>query len=428
MRKDIFCSSSALITLADSSQQHWSFILHFTFRHHVRVCWLITGRHTRLFLEQNDMSATVAPPTRATMDIIWSCTSTVILCVWTSLSTTVDVETNLRQKMCASAIQILAPELSVRAALGERQQASALRRTLKAVAGWEKWSLKQSFNTINDAVAMEIPALEHPETAEPEALETATLEHSETADPEALGTATLERKSRVLEPAMLVDYARSGELEFADMPTDTDIDKRSRADWFAKTISLLQVAWFLANTVSRLVSGYPISFLEDITITYVVSGAAIYCITWSSPQGIREQWHVTLRSREENGASECSTLSAREAGHFWGSWLFTQTILFTRIYVLAWYFPFPSLAETWLWRSASLALVTGFVVLMCLHYARGDVEEGQGHPGWAVLTTVGVCSLARLVLIIVAFTTLRKGSPGLYAKPAWSSYWAHIGN
>lgn len=355
------------------------------------------------------------------MDIVWGCISTVTLCVWTSLSTTLDIETNLKQKIHTCVGRVLAPELSVRSALSQRARASALRRTLRKVAGWEAWSQKQSFNLVNEAVTIETTALEPLDITVP--------------DSESLETTTLDKKVLVLEPKLLVEYALSGELEFTDMPADTSIDDRSKVDWTAKAISFIQVVWFLATIVSRLVSHYPISFLEDITITYVVYGAVIYTITWSYPQGIRERWHVTLRGKEDTETSDAIAPSSPPTDSAavmvsvsWGWWLILQLGVFARVYVAAWYFPFPSLAEAWLWRSASLILAVGFVLLLCLVFTRGDELDVHGNLRWVVLVPVVVCSVARVVLLTLAFTALRKGSPGLYAKPAWSSYWAHIGN
>ncbi|KZP07623.1 hypothetical protein FIBSPDRAFT_841118 [Athelia psychrophila] len=102
-------------------------------------------------------------------------------------------------------------------------------------------------------------------------------------------------------------------------------------------------------------------------------------------------------------------------------------IVFGAIHCIAWSFAFPSHAEKLLWRISAIALVgvpaiyIVFVVLIAM-----DVKS-LAKPT-LILSTVGIpfYLLARVVLLVLAFTTLRGLSPDAYETIHWTTFIPHV--
>ncbi|KAJ7059140.1 hypothetical protein C8F01DRAFT_989693, partial [Mycena amicta] len=97
--------------------------------------------------------------------------------------------------------------------------------------------------------------------------------------------------------------------------------------------------------------------------------------------------------------------------------------LFGAIYCIAWNSPFPSAVEMWMWR-VSAAVVAAVPLLVVL-----SVSTGLSEPGWfpwALLLLGVVYVLARLMLMVLPFTTLRTLPPGIFVDVNWSAYLPHL--
>jgi len=97
---------------------------------------------------------------------------------------------------------------------------------------------------------------------------------------------------------------------------------------------------------------------------------------------------------------------------------------FTGIHLAAWNYPFPSVAEVWMWRAAVLLLfVAGAVTVRII--------ELESHR--AVLITISRVSLlvyllCRIMTVVLAFAALRHSPAEVYQRPNWTAYWGHIGS
>ena len=67
-----------------------------------------------------------------------------------------------------------------------------------------------------------------------------------------------------------------------------DIDDKSKTDGISKLICCIQVAWFLAQVVTRLAVGLPIAPLEINTVGHVVCALTFYMLWWHKPRWIKE--------------------------------------------------------------------------------------------------------------------------------------------
>jgi hypothetical protein len=67
-----------------------------------------------------------------------------------------------------------------------------------------------------------------------------------------------------------------------------EIQDKSKANNFAKTITCLQAAWFMAQCIYRLALGYSISTLQLNTLAHVIFTLIAYWLWWSKPVDINE--------------------------------------------------------------------------------------------------------------------------------------------
>ena len=86
-----------------------------------------------------------------------------------------------------------------------------------------------------------------------------------------------------LTPAGIIELARLGIMPSID---EEAIQDRSKADVFAKSIVLIQVTWFLVQTLARLVQNLPISLLELHTLVQVGCTFLMYALWMKKPYDI----------------------------------------------------------------------------------------------------------------------------------------------
>ena len=84
------------------------------------------------------------------------------------------------------------------------------------------------------------------------------------------------RKLAEYEPDLIPDISKE------------DIDDKSKADWFAKSLACIQACWFIVQFVGRLAGSLPISLLEMNTFLHALCCLIIYMAWWDKPLGIDE--------------------------------------------------------------------------------------------------------------------------------------------
>lgn len=98
--------------------------------------------------------------------------------------------------------------------------------------------------------------------------------------------------------------------------------------------------------------------------------------------------------------------------------------LFGGLHLLSWKVNFPSVPEMWLWRSCALFITTEPVVLLL--YRRFWTHELNNAVDLAVMVSLTFYCLARLVLVILSWTTLRALPQTAYYSVHWTSFLPHI--
>ena len=85
--------------------------------------------------------------------------------------------------------------------------------------------------------------------------------------------------------------------DLIDMPDidEEDILDKSKGDWVAKTIAIVQMLWFTAQFIARYVKGWAATELEILTLSTTVMTIGMYYSWWHKPLDVRCQTKVYLK-------------------------------------------------------------------------------------------------------------------------------------
>lgn len=320
---------------------------------------------------------------RGTISIIWSCLATIFFVVWTTLHR--DYHQNMCRVLWGVSVFFM-PEAMPAGALQQLLMARRLQRRLHNIRGWDSWALEQSFLVVKNGVK----------------------------DKDS---------GEILTGDRLVKLAEAGQqkhrvgIHIDMLPQTDDIGKRSKKSWLEKIIAGGQALWFSANVVSRLLEGYQVTLLEDVTMAYACCGFIAMAAWFRCPQDIEEPFEVDLRGLEamkREGESSFCNLKVLVDSCISGL-VILGLVIVMGVHLAAWQYPFPSAAEAWIWRSCALAtLPLGFLIV---YFNKTN----------ALAVTFPLFALARLALWAVACIAFRRMPLSAFDTPNWSDYWGHIG-
>lgn len=340
---------------------------------------------------------------RGTLSIIWSCLTTITFVVWTALHP----HTRKNLPRFAWAIFVfLVPEAMPAGAIEQLVRARHLHTRLRSVAGWEGWTLKQSFLVIKQGVRYRAGE------------ELMDLDASRLIEAAVLEARRKEKRDKS-------DLAGAGVTLFDALPSAAQIDRRSKKSGFEKIIAGGQAAWFMANVISRLAGGLQVTPLEDITVAYTLCGLVSAIAWFRCPQDLEDGFEIEM---EETLVAQSGSRKGELDGVLVDSvlvWVTAYGMLaaFTGIHLAFWRYPFPSAAEAWIWRLCAVGtLVFGALVLRF-----GNLQDYGKTRHWSLAISVPGYFVARLALLVVAFTALRRMPASAFSTPNWLDYWGHIG-
>jgi hypothetical protein len=90
----------------------------------------------------------------------------------------------------------------------------------------------------------------------------------------------------VLSPERLAELMRAGKIEFPTVTVE-EIEDRSKADGFSKTIALGQTLWFVAQCIGRRAQHLDITLIELLTLSLAVLNGVMYYLWWNKPLDVR---------------------------------------------------------------------------------------------------------------------------------------------
>ena len=140
------------------------------------------------------------------------------------------------------------------------------------------------------------------------------------------------------------------------------------------------------------------------------------------------RWIDILTSAGFNtGDMKVPTFYASEKGAEAGNIFFMSAVgvVFGGIHCAGWLFYFPSHEEAILWRVSS-AVLTGVALLLSLLENSKSPHEWEPHVIAVLTIFLLVYVVARLLLLVEAFISLRQLTPGMLALVKWTSFLPHI--
>ena len=112
----------------------------------------------------------------------------------------------------------------------------------------------------------------------------------------------------VLSPKRFSELLTAGKIEFPTV-TAEEIEDRSKADGFSKTISLGQTLWFVAQCIARGAQHLDLTLVELLTLSLAVLNGLMYFLWWNKPRDVRCPVRVNLLDKQGPGEHNESILS-----------------------------------------------------------------------------------------------------------------------
>ena len=266
------------------------------------------------------------------------------------------------------------------------------------------------------------------------------------------------------------------------VPSDEEIDDRSKQDGLVKAVTSLQALWFLVQVAARGQQGLLIAPMQVGTLAYVSMAAFIYSCWWckaydakspcvlegslvvkdGEPQIDLEAWYAAEDRRKFKGLFsslkigrmrflrplmepfyQAMKASAYDVYHITAVLAYKPAILgaltsiFTAIHCVAWYYPSPTTTEALLWRIFTCGgiAVGPWAFAETTRFSSG-VWWRSGGKTWALGYVVyevlwGVFSLlyllSRLYVMVESFIAFRGAPKSVYQQVNWCTYVPHYG-
>ncbi|KAK0482861.1 hypothetical protein EDD18DRAFT_1433089 [Armillaria luteobubalina] len=242
--------------------------------------------------------------------------------------------------------------------------------------------------------------------------------------------------------------------------TNESIQDKSKADAFSKTVSMLQIAWFITQCIARVNQHLPVTLLEVTALAFAVSSIIASLLWLYKPFNVR--YHIEVKTgrspldpgrwgrKFDGGIPQFATMTddSEDAEDLRMAAVVAAGLLFGAIHCAAWSSSFPSYAEKMLWRFSSVAVVVALVVygfmpwiyslptltpegrsaisktrLLLVDSIKGGIQkftEVMFRP--LVIAYIA----ARIILIVLAFMQLRSLPPLSLDTVQWTTYIPHI--
>ena len=109
----------------------------------------------------------------------------------------------------------------------------------------------------------------------------------------------------VLSPKRFSELLAAGKIEFPNVTVE-EIEDRSKADGFSKTIALGQTLWFVAQCLARRPQHLDLTPVELLTLSLAVLNGVMYFLWWNKPMDVRCPIRVYLLDKSYTDMSDMS--------------------------------------------------------------------------------------------------------------------------
>src|SRR5277367_4161762 len=93
---------------------------------------------------------------------------------------------------------------------------------------------------------------------------------------------------------------KENENEKIFLPLEEEIQDRSKSDWLAKTLALLQTLWFVTQCIARAIENLPTTELEIVTLAYTAINIGMFIAWWDKPRNVDCPIRVFQKPVEED--------------------------------------------------------------------------------------------------------------------------------
>ena len=90
----------------------------------------------------------------------------------------------------------------------------------------------------------------------------------------------------VLTPRRFSELLTEGKIEFPTVTVE-EIEDRSKADAFSKTIALGQTLWFITQCLARIDQHLDLTLVELVTLSLATLNGVMYFLWWNKPLDVR---------------------------------------------------------------------------------------------------------------------------------------------
>lgn len=409
---------------------------------------------------------------RGTISLLLQCLSSIFLSVYTVLHFNIPVRPLSKwaifvRKMIFVTIIVIAPELLPFNAFNDWYRARMLQKEIKTSVGIDL-SVKQAHYLLSGGVQISASTKDHNKALEIELLVF--------INQVALAPSDGGKMHQKFHPFW--------DTVIAKIPSDRELDDKSKSDTVGKGITCVQAGKSLALIIGRLVYGLEISLLEVTTAAYIILALISYTFWFKKPYNIatyqtvelpfcsdelvfdREKYNLSRLSSEptehlkRRGAREINPNNLASANLYTGSMSQTDFYsipdknairrndiislislicfcsLLAGIHISAWNYHYPSQTEAWIWRASCLLIGLLPSCLIHAQYVEHWVKNSsRGTMVWwhqkissvSLYTLYAMYPVARIFLIIEIFISLRRAPAEIYQQPDWSTYLGHIG-
>lgn len=401
-----------------------------------------------------------SPNSQGTIDIIWGCTLTIFLCVWTVLTLNVPAPDSslwrsTRAKMRWALIALFGPEWL--SGMAGAQWSIARRAKKQFEDGGIKWTMQQSFFADMGGVRVKLQDDEFPVTSK----------------------------------HVYILFKRG--LIKLDALTPAAIDDRSKADGVAKLFAIVQTGWFILQCLARLIQHISITTLELSTIAFVVCTIGTNILWWNKPKDVCVPIVLKIDCTLERllSMTDPGILDVKSAAAAWkwsplekfddlrpnflvdvgqylpysdssklsqaaqrirfrndrlpplerdwllGHFLSVISLLFGAVYVAGWNISFPTHTEQIIWRVCTVMLLSLVVAFWAVDAGEGLYRRKKHVPGsqkvavppvkmvlYAVIAVIYVTT--RLYILVEPFVCLRSLPATAFETVQWSSFIPHL--
>ncbi|KAF2502225.1 hypothetical protein BU16DRAFT_2253 [Lophium mytilinum] len=364
-----------------------------------------------------------SPEGRGTAELLYSCLFTIFLCTWTAYHPEIPPPywsswTNFRYRFWLTVMILLFPESVVLIAAADSVATKRLIQRIHALSPQISGDVEEG----NLPPLERHLSLQERNTRILQSVYTNRV-HAHFVCMEGMTIKLEGGQIHQLNVALFMDLAQAGLVEVPEFSRGDRADW-SKADSFAKTITLLQLTWFLATTIGRASQHLPISTLEIFTLTNIGCTVIASLSWWDKPKDITRSLVLTVPGEQDEVDAVRAKVEddiRREDNLILSGKLVVVSsfILIGAVSFLAWSFSFFTTTELYCWRVLSCVATAISIVLLLL------VLMNPKENMFATSLFLGYCFL-RAFFAIEAFVALRSVPAGVYVSVSWSQYFPHI--